>query len=236
MSNQDQEQERKEAYGEYDLSLISIREKIKSGMTEYELIDMPRMRTAMYIGCLSPTHLQSFLFGCSSSLFGYISKKDRDIKPEEPKFYRFFDWVANKFNYSESTSGWAYMIEDQREDKEEALDLFYELLDEYRGIKHQEIAKIKFNHEDKIDRSWRGYSRLKKVRGTFDEVFKPSPHEIMIRQMNYNGNWFQMVAKNENNDILFTWNSEGLEEVYKRANEIFGIEKEEWIHTKEDRN
>jgi len=192
-------------------------------MTEYELIDMIRMRTAMFIGHVSPTHLRSFLSGY------FFAKKDEDIKDNVPKFYGFHDYVMNKFNYNESTSGWAYMIEDQREDKEEALDLFYELLDDYRGIKHELIARVKFNHENKIDRSWRGYSRLKKVRGTFDELFKPSPKEIIIRKMNISGEWFQMVAKNNKNEILFTWNSEEIEKVYERAKEIFGIEKGEWV-------
>lgn len=32
-------------------------------MTEYQLIDMIRMRTAIYTGYASPTHLMSFLSG-----------------------------------------------------------------------------------------------------------------------------------------------------------------------------
>jgi hypothetical protein len=187
-------------------------------MTRYELIDMIRMRTGMYIGDASPTHLSSFLSGY------YIAKRIENIKEEEPIFGGFHDWVANKYDYSESTSGWAYMIED----KKEALDLFYELLDEYRGIRHRQIARVDFNHEEKTDKSWIGYSRLKKVRGTFAETLKPLPKEIIIREMKVNGEWFQMVAKNENEEILFTWNSEELEKVFKRAKEIFGIEKEEW--------
>jgi len=191
-------------------------------MTEYELIDSLRMRTAMYIGHVSPTHLQSFLSGY------YYFNKDEDNEVKEPNWREFNDWVANKFDYSESTSGWAYMIEDQREDDKEALYLFYELLDEYREIKHEEIAKVKFNHEDKIDRSWQGYSRLKKTRGTFKEVFKPSPNEVVIRNMNSKGNWFQLLAKNNRDEILFTWNSRDLEKIYKKADDIFGILESEW--------
>jgi len=192
-------------------------------MTKYELIDMIRRRTAMYIGHASPTHLRAFLSGY------FFAKDNEDIRDEKSNFHGFHDWVANKFGYNSSTSGWAYMIEDQRIDKEEALILFYELLDEYRGIKHKQIAKVKFNHKNKIDRSWRGYSRLKKVRGTFTEITKPLPKEIIIREMNISGNWFQLVAKNKKEEILFTWNSEKLEKVYQRAKEIFGIEKEEWL-------
>ena len=196
-------------------------------MTEYELIDMLRIRTALFTGVASPTHLRSFMDGY------FTATKRENPDKEEPKFHGFHDWVAKKFDYSESTSGWANMIEDQREDKKEALDLFYELLDEYRGIKHKQIGRVEFKHEDKIDRSWRGYSRLKKVRGTFEEVHKPSPKEILIRKMNIVGDWFQMVAINEKEEILFTWGSDEIEKVYKRANEIFGIEKHEW-KTKEN--
>ncbi|NJL76193.1 MAG: hypothetical protein HC892_15420 [Saprospiraceae bacterium] len=80
-------------------------------MSEYELIDQIRMRTEMYIGYSSPTHLSSFLSGY------FYAKINEEIKEEEPNFHGFHDWVANKFGYRESTSGWAYMIEYQREDK-----------------------------------------------------------------------------------------------------------------------
>ncbi|WP_256380359.1 hypothetical protein [Flammeovirga sp. OC4] len=43
-------------------------------MTENELFDQLRRRTAMYIGHASPTHLSSFLFG------SYFSKMDEEIK------------------------------------------------------------------------------------------------------------------------------------------------------------
>jgi len=191
-------------------------------MNVYELFDSIRMRTEMFTGHSSPTHLNSFLSGY------YFAKKHEAIKKEEPNFHGFHDWVANKFDYYESTSGWAYMIEDQREDKKEALYLFYELLDEYRGTQHQQIANVKINHEDKIDTTWRGYSRLKKVKGTFEAILKPLPRVLTIRQIELKEIWFQMVAKNDKNEILFLWSSTELEKVYKRANEIFGIEQDEW--------
>ncbi len=195
-------------------------------MSEYELIDEIRMRTAMFTGYSSPTHLHSFLSGF------FYANRDEDITEETPSFHGFHDWIADKFGYKESTSGWAYMIEDQRDDKSEALYLFYELLDKYRGIRHKQIAKVEFSHEAKIDRSWRGYSRLKKIKGGFTEIPKPLPKEIIIRQLERSDRWFQMVAKNTKDEILFIWNSQELEKVYNRATEIFGIEKEEWETTK----
>ena len=191
-------------------------------MTVYELIDEIRMKTEMYIGYSSPTHLDSFLSGY------YFAKRDETTKEESPKFYKFHDWVANKLDYKESTSGWANIIEDQREDKKEALYLFYELLDEYRGINHEKIADVEFKHEETTDKSWRGYSRLKKVKGTFKEIYKPLPKVLTIRRMELQGIWFQLVAKNTKDEILFLWSSTELEKVYERAKEIFGVNRDEW--------
>ena len=197
-------------------------------MSEYELIDQIRMRTEMYTGHSSPSHLNSFLSGY------FFAKMNEEVKEENPEFHGFHDWVANKFGYNESTSGWAYMIEDQREDKKEALYLFYELLDEYRGIKHRQIAEIEFKHENKTDLTWRGYSRLQKVRGTFKAIPKPLPKYLTIQELKLKEDWFQMVAKNDKDEILFLWSSTELEKVYKRAMEIFGIEKDEWKIKKEN--
>ena len=191
-------------------------------MTEFELIDAVRMKTSMYIGKLSPTHLNAFLSGYNCAI------EERNINKQESELRDFHNWVAKKLNYAESTSGWANMIENQREDKKEALYLFFELLDEYRGIKHEEIAETENINKDKLDRSWRGYSRLKKVRGTFKEVSKPLPSKLIIRKMNIIGNWFQLIAKNDEEEILFVSNSEELAKIYKRAYEVFGINKDDW--------
>jgi len=197
-------------------------------MTVYELIEEIRMRTEMYTGYSSPTHLNSFLSGY------YFAKRDETAKEENPKFYKFHDWVANKLDYKESTSGWAYMIEDQRDDKKEALYLFYELLDEYREIKHKQIAKIKYSHADTTIRTWPGYCRLQKIRGTFKAIAKPLPKYMTIRKLKLQREWYQMVAMNDKDEILFLWSSTELEKVHKRAKEIFGIDKHEWTVSKEN--
>lgn len=191
-------------------------------MTKYELLDKIRRRIGMYIGAASPTHLQSFLSGY------YLANRMERNKTEEPNFQDFHDWVAKKLGYAESTSGWANMIEDQRVDKEEALFLFFELLDEFKGIKHKQIASVAFNHKEKTNRSKGGYHRLKKVRGTFDEIPKPLPKVIIIQEIKIENGWFQMVAKNEHKAVLFIWNADKLEEIFKKAEALFGIEKEEW--------
>ncbi|NJL76192.1 MAG: hypothetical protein HC892_15415 [Saprospiraceae bacterium] len=69
---------------------------------------------------------------------------------------------------------------------------------------------------------------MKKIRGTFEAIPKPLPKELTIRKIGLKENWFQLLAKNDRAEILFLWSSTELEEVYKRAKEIFGIKKDEW--------
>lgn len=194
--------------------------KTLSKMSEYELIDHIRMRTGLYTVYQSPTHLHSFLSGY------FYAKQHEEFKEGIPSFHGFHDWVAGKLGYKEATSGWAYMIEDQREDTEEALYLFYELLNEYRGIKHLEIASVEFKHESATDKNF--YRRLKKVRGTFKAMPKPLPKCIIVREVKLGESWFELVAKNEKGEVLFVRHAVEREEIYQRAKELFGIEKHEW--------
>lgn len=52
---------------------------------------------------------------------------------ESPTFHDFHDWVAKKYWYFESTSGWCNMILNQTDkDETKALHLFFELIDEFK--------------------------------------------------------------------------------------------------------
>jgi hypothetical protein len=184
----------------------------------YKLLDEIRRRPGMYIGDENPSTLKSFLHG-----FFY----DKPDQYEWQHFNTFHDWVAKKLNYTSSISGWAYMIEDQRDDKEEALWLFFELLDEFRGIQHQQIAQTPFNHKESLDHSH--YSRFRKIRGSFEQIPKPYPSRIVIEKIVlHDVAWFSMIARGEKNEILDVWNCDDLETAFKRAEEIFGIKESEW--------
>lgn len=176
----------------------------------------------MYIGYHSPTHLHSFLSGFS------FATNFQSSEIEQPNFNDFHDWIAKRLNYYESTSGWAHMIEDQREDKEEALWLFFELLDEFRGISHEVIYSIDYFPHYKLDTSWRGYSRQKKVRGTFKAVPKPRPTTLIIRKMNLDESWYSLIALNEKNEILDIRTSTDLGDMYKWGLDIYDIGFDKW--------
>jgi len=175
----------------------------------------------MYIGYNSPTHLQSFLHG-------FTFERQIESTNELGELSKFNDWVAKKFNYYESTIGWAHMIEDQRDDRTEALHFFFELWDEFRKIEHKIISQSNDIKEDKIDRTWRGYSRNKKIRGTFEAVHKPTPAKLLIKEIKLDKSWFALIAKDEQNRTLSTGNSDNLNDAKNVAMTVFGTDLKSW--------
>lgn len=77
---------------------------------QLELIDKIRRRPALYLGSTSPIHLSSFIAG----YYYRDSLPERIEEDAYVDFNSFNDWVANKLGHYQSTSGWAYMIEDQQ--------------------------------------------------------------------------------------------------------------------------
>lgn len=192
-------------------------------MGVYELLDKIRRRPGMYIGYHSPTHLHSFLSG-------FLMGTGSALKTSEtPHFNEFQDWVAGKFNYYESTSGWAYMIEDQREDKEEALHLFFELLDEFRGIVHETLKVVEYTSEYCIlDTGYSGHSREQKVYGSMGALPRSRPDKLIIRKI-YAEGWYSLIALNSKGEILQLKNSDSLDIIFTWGRNIYGVREEDWM-------
>jgi len=191
-------------------------------MKIYELLDTIKRRPGAYIGYHSPTHLHSFISGY---YYNDIHSDPHEQK-EYPDFGNFHDWVANKLGYFESTSGWAYMIEDQRKDKEEALWLFFQLLDVFRGFKPKILATTTYAENLKLNT--RFYSRFRKVWGTLKPLKKPRPIFLTIEEVLPNRDWVALYAKDINDSILDRTACENLEHAIERAIEIFGVGKSNW--------
>lgn len=175
----------------------------------------------MYIGAQSPTHLDSFLLG-----FSWATKSnDNDVD----LFNRidFGNWVAEKFNYLESTSGWANMIEDQCDDGKEALWLFFELLDEYRGTEHEIIHTLDYSSKYNVP-DINFYFRLHRENGLLKTTTKPRPYKIIIRKMSIDGEWYSIVALDQSGKVLDVRNSDTLPTIYKFGQEIYNIDKSDW--------
>ena len=71
----------------------------------YELLEKISVRTGMYIGEQKLENLMSFLAG-----YRFAMDSIGAIDTSEPSFGGFHNWVAAKYGFYESTSGWATMI------------------------------------------------------------------------------------------------------------------------------
>jgi len=95
----------------------------------YEVLSEIRRKPGFYIVDPELTRLDSFMAGYSCGL----AQCGMTFPLEEPDFHRFYDWVAHRLGYSESTSGWYKMIRGRCASEREAYDKFFELLDEFRA-------------------------------------------------------------------------------------------------------
>jgi hypothetical protein len=107
-------------------------EKMKNG----QLLDVLRVRTAMYMGKRELPRLQSFLAGWHLALHVYGIEAPISLPME------FHDWVAYRLHFHESTSGYCNMILQRVPDEHAAVDRFFELFDEYRTRTPRTIARL----------------------------------------------------------------------------------------------
>ena len=71
----------------------------------YDLLEKISVRTGMYIGDQKLENLMAFLEGYHFAM-GSVGA----IENSQPDFRGFHNWVAAKYGFYESTSGWANMI------------------------------------------------------------------------------------------------------------------------------
>lgn len=97
----------------------------------YDFLDLIRFKSSLYIGDRKITTLQNNINGYNLGCI--VHKIKEDLKPDWKNFH---DFVADKLNYYESTTGWKNMILEKSNGNEEAAFLrFYELFDLFRQVK-----------------------------------------------------------------------------------------------------
>ena len=97
--------------------------------TVYELLDVIRKKTGIFIGRPSLTALSAYVDGFQSALCAIGAP----LEDEHPPFQGFHDWIAVRYGYAESTLGWVHMLLESVEGNENAaFQRFFAELDEYR--------------------------------------------------------------------------------------------------------
>ena len=91
-----------------------------------------KQRPGMYLGQAAITRLRMLLMGYGMSR----GELGLQLTEEERQFAQFQQWVQQKYNI-DSTQGWDTIILSQVEDEKLALDLFFNLFEQFQQQKNQ---------------------------------------------------------------------------------------------------
>ncbi|MEU0540442.1 hypothetical protein ABZ319_11260 [Nocardia sp. NPDC005978] len=96
----------------------------------YEFLDdLVRPRPLMWVRGGSLRELETMLFGYSVALQMHSVSEEFAFGPNGP----FCRWLFKEFRWG-MACGWAWAIEDNLAEGETAMDSFFRLLDQYRGV------------------------------------------------------------------------------------------------------
>ncbi|MCB9233228.1 MAG: hypothetical protein H6581_16345 [Bacteroidia bacterium] len=186
----------------------------------FEIIDKIRRRPGFYIGDLSLTNL-----------FAYLA--DDSLRPEtnvldSKEFYQFHSWLSKKFGTCSTQNDLAKKIESQRKEKKEALLYFFELVDEYRGIQHRVLGRIRYHKKTNNDFSSPKHFGLKKISKKVKHFSNFHPAFFLIRKLSLRKKVYEFVVLNQLEEIVHTKSGKRLFDVLMYGEEAFGIDSSEW--------
>ena len=109
---------------------------------EGNIVERIRQRPAMYLGAKSLSSLYHFVTGYTLAR-GEMRAPDLHLLPSD-----FHEWVAYRLHFLESTSGYLNMILERTPDEPEALQQFFELLDEHKKRQAKTVAVVRVHPEE----------------------------------------------------------------------------------------
>lgn len=104
-------------------------------MELYDLIKQIHKRPALYLGKKSLSHLQVFLDGYTFAR----RQSDLPLSEQEREFDRFQTWIEQRFGQLD-TQSWTKIILFYAEDETQALELFFELFDEFLIAQNKQLV------------------------------------------------------------------------------------------------
>ena len=171
-------------------------------MLIYDIMDGVREKPALFMGSKSITALRNFLDGAiyASQILGIDDDGCNDFSPIPFRFFN--DYVAQFYNYFESTSGWMNMILNKNNGEEkDSFDIFYKLLDDFRSINISKIQKCVLTQEQ-INYHMENEYTNKRVLNNDSNQIEPlfiGPKAIYLLELSNNSGYLCMVEGNETN-------------------------------------
>jgi len=105
----------------------------------YNLLARIKQRPGMYLGKVSLTRLKMLLMGYGMSR----GELGLQLTQEEKQFAQFQQWIQRKYQIN-SSEGWESIILSQVEDEKLAVDLFFELFEQF-NLECLQLDKIAVN-------------------------------------------------------------------------------------------
>ena len=171
-------------------------------MLIYDIMDGVREKPALFMGSKSITALRNFLDGAiyASQILGIDDDGCNDFSPIPFRFFN--DYVAQFYNYFESTSGWMNMILNKNNvEEKDSFDIFYKLLDDFRSINISKIQKCVLTQEQ-INYHMENEYTNKRVLNNDSNQIEPlfiGPKAIYLLELSNNSGYLCMVEGNETN-------------------------------------
>ena len=180
----------------------------------FDLIDLIQQRTAMFIPDKSINSLKTYLDGYDSCMWVHGL-----IELDVPLIKHFGEWLARMFNYQFTSLGWAYAIQNTIDNKQDPLQLFFQLSLEFRKLQPQMVTSVKIEPHHQP-------TEMKSINSNGKQSSKPL--EVHIIQYKPEGLFFVRYcykARYEHSYSLFP----SIKEAKKWVEEDFQVSSEEWI-------
>jgi hypothetical protein len=176
----------------------------------FDILDSARDRPEMFLGrSLGP--LEVFCHGYYAALSAYHI---REPVPMVDAFH-FGGWLNRRFQWS-PVCGWAQAIRTHCKTDEEAFDKFFELIDEYRGLRPVKCAAITLGPDHKPPRNRASEIGVWPVPPTRLEVYRYVPEEFYFTV------WYYPSCMDDRTT------SSSLELALLHAEKLWQVKPEEW--------
>ena len=190
-----------------------------------------RQRPELYLGRRSITAMRDYLGGFQSAMYVFgIKNSSEKLLPLD--FWFFNEYVANHFNWYESTAGWNNIILQENDfDEEKSLWVFYELFDGFRALSIENYCHTVLREEN-INYHYENEYAPKRGDGIKTEPLYINPKEAYMIRLTDSTGFLWMVNTDLHHRL---W-----QKIFKTRNEIEMFSKQcfgtimDWKHIETD--
>jgi hypothetical protein len=160
----------------------------------YQEIELIRHKPAAYLGRINLTALNDYLDGFQAAIHT-VGKYDVEKRLLPLPFWFFHEFVANYYNWYESTTGWCNIIlKETQFDEEKGFWDFYELFDIFKSLSIQNCSVATLSKES-VEYLYTNEFAPKRAFAPnyINEPYYIDPIEIFLIELTYNAGYLCMV-------------------------------------------